>query len=160
MGKTPELKLKPGDKAPDFNAVTQDGSRVSLSQFRGKPVVLYFYPRDDTPGCTIQGKSFTATKADFDAAGITVLGVSADDVASHKNFCNKFAFNIDLLSDPSASLMTALGIAQSEWKGVKYWDRTSFVVDPKGVVRKVYEKVNPEGHEKTLLSDIKTLQSN
>jgi len=152
--------LTPGAPFPDFSLPNQDGKTTKLSDYQGRWLIIYFYPKDDTPGCTIQGKSFTATKADFDAAGITVLGVSADDVASHKNFCNKFAFNIDLLSDPSASLMTALGIAQSEWKGVKYWDRTSFVVDPKGVVRKVYEKVNPEGHEKTLLSDIKTLQSN
>jgi len=119
---------------------------------------VYFYPKDDTPGCTVQGRSFTATKADFEAAGIKVVGVSADDVASHKNFHHKFAFAIDLLSDTDASLMKALGIGQSEWKGTKYWDRTSFVIDPKGIIRKVYEKVNPEGHEKVLLDDIAGLK--
>ena len=77
-----------------------------------------------------------------------------------RTFATNSAFNIDLLSDPSASLMQTLGIGQSEWKGNKYWDRSSFVVDPQGVIRKVYEKVNPEGHEKTLLSDIKKLQTN
>ena len=122
-------------------------------------LVIYFYPKDDTPGCTIQGKSFTATKADFDAAGIKVLGVSADDVASHKNFCNKFAFTIDLLSDTDASLMKALGIGQADWKGMKFWERTSFVVDPKGVIRKVYEKVSPDGHEKVLLDDIAAMKA-
>jgi peroxiredoxin Q/BCP len=83
-----------------------------------------------------------------------VIGVSADDVASHKNFCNKFAFTIDLLSDTDGGLMKALGIGQAEWKGMKFWERSSFVVDPKGVIRKVYEKVNPEGHERVLLDDI------
>jgi peroxiredoxin Q/BCP len=85
--------------------------------------------------------------------------VSADDVASHKNFCNKFAFTIDLLSDPSGSLMKTLGIGQAEWKEMKFWERTSFVVDPQGVIRGVYEKVSPEGHEKVLLDDIKKLQA-
>jgi thioredoxin-dependent peroxiredoxin len=151
--------LTPGTPFPNFSLSNQDGKTTKLSDCAGQWLVIYFYPKDDTPGCTIQGKSFTATKADFDAAGIKVLGVSADDVASHKKFCAKFAFTVDLLSDPDASLMTALGIGQSEWKGTKYWDRTSFVVDPEGVIRKVYEKVNPEGHEKVLLADVKTLQA-
>ncbi len=86
------------------------------------------------------------------------MGVSADDVTSHKNFHHKFAFKIDLLSDPDASLMKALEIGQSEWKGTKYWDRTTFVVDERGIIRKVYEKVNPEGHERVLLDDIQALK--
>ena len=150
--------LTAGNPFPNFSLPNQDGKIIRLSDFAGQWLVVYFYPKDDTPGCTIQGKSFTATKADFDAAGITVLGVSADDVASHKNFCNKFAFTIDLLADPDASLMKVLGIGQAEWKGMKFWERTSFVIDPKGVIRAVYEKVNPEGHEKALLDDIRILQ--
>ena len=86
------------------------------------------------------------------------MGVSADDAASHKNFCTKFAFTIDLLADTNSGLMKALGLGQSEWKGMKFWERTTFVVDPGGVIRKVYEKVNPEGHEQVLLRDIKALQ--
>jgi len=101
----------------------------------------------------------TATKADFDAAGIKVVGVSADDVTSHRNFSHKFAFTIELLSDTESKLMKTLGLAQAEWKGMKFWERTSFVVDPKGIIRKVYEKVNPEGHEKVLLDDIKGMKS-
>jgi len=120
--------------------------------------VVYVYPKDDTPGCTIQGKSFTATKADFDAANIKVVGVSQDDVESHKNFCNKFAFTIDLLADTKAELLNQMGIGQAEFRGTKYWNRSSFVIDPKGVLRNVYEKVNPQGHEKVLLDDIKALQ--
>jgi peroxiredoxin Q/BCP len=87
------------------------------------------------------------------------VGVSADDAASHKNFCNKFSFTIDLLADTNSSLMKTLGLGQSEWKGMKFWERTTFVVDPKGVIRKVYEKVNPEGHERVLLDDIHGLKA-
>ena len=124
--------LSAGNPFPNFSLPNQDGKTTKLSDFAGHWLVVYFYPKDDTPGCTIQGKSFTATKADFDAAGIKVIGVSADDVASHKNFCNKFAFTIDLLADTDASLMKSLGIGQAEWKGMKFWERTSFVVDPQG----------------------------
>ena len=120
--------------------------------------IFYVYPKDDTPGCTIQGKSFTATRADFQAAGIEVAGVSQDDVDSHKNFCNKFGFTIDLLADTKGELLKAAGVDQSEYKGTMYWNRTSFVIDPQGILRKVYEKVIPEGHEKTLLEDIKGMQ--
>ena len=80
-------------------------------------------------------------------------------MSHRKNFCNKFAFTIDLLADTNSDLMKKLGIGTAEWKGMKFWERTSFVVDPQGVIRKVYEKVNPEGHEKVLLDDIKSLQA-
>lgn len=148
-----------GTRFPDFALPNQNGKTVKLGDFAGQWLVVYFYPKDDTPGCTIQGKSFTASKDQFDAAGIHVVGVSADDVASHNNFSTKFAFTIPLLSDPDAKLMKALGIGQSEWKGTKYWDRTSFVVGPDGVIRKVYEKVNPEGHDQVLLEDIKQMKA-
>ena len=151
--------LAAGNPFPSFALPNQDSKITKLSDFAGNWLVVYFYPKDDTPGCTIQGKAMTATKADFDAAGIQVVGVSADDVASHKNFCNKFAFTIDLLADTDSQLMRALGLGQADWKGMKFWERTSFVVDPKGIIRKVYEKVNPEGHEKVLLYDIKNLRS-
>lgn len=146
-----------GKPFPGFSLQNQDGRTVKNEDFAGKWLVLYVYPKDDTPGCTIQGKSFTATKAEFDAASITVVGVSADDVASHKSFCDKFAFTIDLLADPKLELLAAAGVGQSEWKGTMYWDRTTFVIDPAGVLRKVYLKVKPEGHEKVLLDDIKAL---
>jgi len=150
--------LSAGNPFPNFSLPNQDGKVTTLGDFAGSWLVIYFYPKDDTPGCTIQGKSFTATKADFDASGIKVVGVSADDVASHKDFCNKFAFTIDLLADPDSSLIKQLGIGQAEWKGMKFWERTSFVIDPKGVIRKVYEKVDPQGHEKVLLDDIAGLK--
>ncbi len=148
-----------GKRFTDFSLQNQDGKTITLNDFAGKWLVLYVYPKDDTPGCTIQGKSFTASKQDFDAANIAVVGVSADDVASHKDFCNKFAFTIDLLADPNQELLQAAGVGQSDYKGTMYWDRTSFVIDPEGVLRKTYLKVNPEGHEQVLLNDIKQLQS-
>ena len=148
-----------GKRFPDFGLQNQDGNTVKLDDYAGKWLVLYVYPKDDTPGCTIQGKSFTATKLDFDDANIAIAGVSADDVESHKNFCNKFAFTIDLLADPNHELLSAAGVGQSDYKGTMYWNRTSFVIDPEGTLRKIYEKVNPEGHEQVLLEDIKGLQA-
>src|SRR3954462_6746703 len=137
------MSLQSGERFPDFVLQNQDGKTVTLSDFAGKWLVVYVYPKDDTPGCTIQGKSFTATKQEFDDAGVVVLGVSEDDVASHKSFCDKFAFTIDLLADTKRELLGAMGVGQSEWKGTMYWDRTSYVVDPSGVLRKVYLKVKP-----------------
>ena len=149
--------LEVGKPFPAFSLEDQDGKTRKLAESPSKWLAIYVYPKDDTPGCTIQGKSFTATKAEFDAANIAVLGLSEDDVASHKSFCQKFGFTIDLLADPKHELLKALGVGQSDYKGTMYWDRTSFVVDPKGVLRKTYEKVKPEGHEKALLEDIKAL---
>lgn len=153
------MSAETGKQFPEFSLLNQDGQMVTLGDFVGKWLVVYVYPKDDTPGCTIQGKSFTATKQEFDDANIAVVGVSEDDVESHKNFCNKFAFTIDLLADPNHELLTAAGVGQSEYKGTMYWNRTSFVIDPSGVLRKVYEKVNPEGHERVLLDDIKAMQA-
>jgi thioredoxin-dependent peroxiredoxin len=153
------MGLEIGKRFVDFNLKNQDGETVSLDDFKGKWLVVYVYPKDDTPGCTIQGKSFTASKQDFDDANIAVVGVSEDDVASHKSFCNKFGFNIDLLADPKHELLIAADVGQSEYKGTMYWDRTSFVIDPEGNLRKTYLRVNPEGHERVLLDDIKSMQS-
>ena len=153
------MTLETGKRFVDFNLQNQDGKATTLNDYAGKWLVVYVYPKDDTPGCTIQGKSFTASKQDFDDANIAVVGVSADDVASHKDFCNKFSFTIDLLADPNQELLTAAGVGQSDYKGTMYWDRTSFVIDPEGNLRKVYQKVNPEGHEQVLLDDIKAMQS-
>ena len=132
---------------------------VTLGDFVGKWLVVYVYPKDDTPGCTIQGKSFTATKQDFDDANIAVVGVSEDDVASHESFCKKFGFTIDLLADPQHEFLEPSGVGQSEYKGTMYWNRTSFVIDPEGKLRKIYRKVNPDGHEQVLLNDIKAMQA-
>ena len=125
------MALEEGKRFVDFKLKNQDGETVQLDDFKGKWLVVYVYPKDDTPGCTIQGKSFTASKQDFDDANIAVVGVSEDDVASHKNFCNKFGFTIDLLADPNHEFLKAAGVGQSEYKGTMYWNRTSFVIDPR-----------------------------
>jgi thioredoxin-dependent peroxiredoxin len=153
------MSAETGKQFPEFSLLNQDGQMITLGDFVGKWLVVYVYPKDDTPGCTIQGKSFTATKQEFDDANIAIVGVSEDDVDSHKNFCNKFSFTIDLLADPNYELLTAAGVGQSDYKGTMYWNRTSFVIDPAGTLRKVYEKVNPEGHERVLLDDIKAMQA-
>ena len=121
------MAAETGKRFIDFKLQNQDGNTVTLGDFAGKWLVVYVYPKDDTPGCTNQGKSFTATKQEFDDANIAVVGVSADDVASHKDFCNKFSFTIDLLADPKHELLDAAGVGQSEYKGTMYWNRTSFV---------------------------------
>src|SRR5260221_581963 len=137
-----------GKAFPEFSLLNQDGAMVTLNDFAGKWLVVYVYPKDDTPGCTIQGQSFTATKAEFDDANIAVVGVSEDCVDSHKAFCNKFDFTIDLLADTNHDLLNAAGVGQTDYKGTMYWNRSSFVIDPSGTLRKVYEKVSPQGHER------------
>ncbi|MET0389652.1 MAG: peroxiredoxin [Polyangiales bacterium] len=153
------MTLEIGKPFPTFALQNQDGKTVSLNDFKGKWLVVYIYPKDDTPGCTVQGKSFTASKAEFDAVNTSVVGVSADDVSSHKDFCTKFSFTIDLLADPKHELLDATGVGQSEYKGNKYWNRSSFVIDPAGTLRKSYLQVKPDGHERALLDDIKALQA-
>src|SRR3954465_14858633 len=138
--------IQPGMPFPNFSLQNQDGKTVTLKSYAGKWLVLYVYPKDDTPGCTIQGKSFTATKAQFEKLGVQVVGLSADDVESHKNFCKKFSFTIDLLADPQMKLLKSAGVGQSEYKGTMYWDRTTFLIDDKGTLKKIYNKVNPDGH--------------
>ena len=130
-------------------------SRLAITQANGWSFT--FTPRTTLPAARFR-ESRSRRRADFQAAGIEVAGVSQDDVDSHKNFCNKFGFTIDLLADTKGELLKAAGVDQSEYKGTMYWNRTSFVIDPQGILRKVYEKVNPEGHEKTLLEDIREMQ--
>lgn len=150
--------IEAGQKFPDFALPNQDGQVKRLADYAGSWLVIYVYPKDDTPGCTIQGKSFTAAKDEYDAAGVKVVGVSADDVESHKSFCNKYNFKIDLLSDTEGGLLRAMGVGQSEFRGTMYWNRSTFVIDPSGTVRKAYANVNPEGHERVLLADIESLR--
>jgi peroxiredoxin Q/BCP len=149
---------KTGQQFPDFRLANQDGKERSLKDYQGHWLVLYVYPKDDTPGCTIQGKSFTAQKAAFDKLDVKIVGISADDVKSHKDFCNKYSFTIELLADPTAQLLKGAGVAQSEYKGTMYWDRTTFVIDPSGQLVKTYLQVNPQGHEEVLLKDIAALK--
>lgn len=150
--------LEEGQRFPDFALPDQNNKITKLKDFSGKWLVLYVYPKDDTPGCTIQGKGFTSTRQEFEANNAVVVGINQDDVKSHKKFCNKYGLTISLLSDTEAKLLSAMGVGQKELNGAKYWNRSTFVVDPKGYVRKIYKDVLPQGHEKMVLEDIKSLQ--
>lgn len=151
--------IKAGEMFPAFELCDQNGKQITLEQLNGKWVVFYVYPKDDTPGCTIEGKQFSASKSDFDELNTKIYGISADGIESHKEFCNKYSFSVDLLADPEAKLLNSLGVEQSEYKGTMYWNRVSFIVNPEGKVVKVYEKVTPDGHNSEVLKDLKQLQS-
>src|SRR5687768_34075 len=153
----PRMAIREGDPFPKFSLQNQDQKTVRLADYAGKWLVLYIYPKDDTPGCTIQGKSFTATKEEFDGANAVAVGLSADDVASHQAFCNKIAFTIELPADLQTKLLTAHDVPVRDWKGSPAWVRTTFLVDPQGIVRKTFAKVDPNGHERAVLVDIKAL---
>jgi thioredoxin-dependent peroxiredoxin len=142
---------------PQFSLQNQDNKLMKLADFAGKWLVLYVYPKDDTPGCTLEGRGFTSAKPEFDKIGAVVVGLSQDDVASHKGFCDKYSFTVPLLADTKAELLNALGVGQSDYKGTKYWNRVTFIVDPMGMTRKVYATVKPDGHEKEVLADLQRL---
>lgn len=146
-----------GQPFPDFTLPNQDGQMKTKKHYEGKWMVVFVYPKDDTPGCTIESKAFSAAKAEFSKIGAVAIGLSEDDVGSHEKFCKKYGLETEMLSDTKAALLKALGVGQSEWKGTMFWDRTSFLVDPQGVIRKIYVKVKPEGHEQEVLKDIQTL---
>ena len=149
--------LQVGQPFPDFSLPNQENQVTRLGDFKGHWLVVYVYPKDDTPGCTIESKGFSAALGDFERVNARIVGLSADDVVSHKNFCNKFGLKMPLLADTQGVLLKAAGVAQSDYKGTMYWNRDTFLVDPKGIVRKIYRGVKPQDHEKEVLEDIKKL---
>ena len=150
--------LETGQPFPHFNLPNQDNQMTKLSDFAGHWLVVYVYPKDDTPGCTIEGRGFSAALGDFEKANARVVGLSADDTASHKSFCTKFDFRMPLLADTKAELLTAAGVGQSDYKGTMYWNRVTYLIDPKGITRKIYRDVKPQDHEKMVLEDIRNTQ--
>ncbi|MDR3498080.1 MAG: thioredoxin-dependent thiol peroxidase [Parvibaculum sp.] len=149
-----------GDRAPDFLLPADDGAMVSLAGLSGKKVVLYFYPKDDTPGCTIEALAFTAQKAAFDAAGAVVLGVSKDSVADHCKFRDKHNLTVRLISDENGEMLKKYGVwVEKNLYGRTYMgiERTTFLIDGSGVIRKVWPKVKVEGHAEDVLSAVKAL---
>ncbi|MCB9471568.1 MAG: peroxiredoxin [Cyanobacteriota/Melainabacteria group bacterium] len=150
--------LKAGQEFPSFELKDQNGKTVDMKSLINDWVVFYVYPKDDTPGCTIEGKQFSASKGEFDKLNTRVFGISPDGVDSHKDFCNKFEFTIDLLADTETSLLNALGVGQSEYKGNMYWNRVSFLVAPGGKIVKTYDSVKPDGHDQEVLKDLQALQ--
>lgn len=146
--------LKEGDKAPDFNAKDQDGREVKLADFAGKRVVLYFYPKDDTPGCTKEACSFRDADDVFKAKGIKVFGVSTDSEKSHQKFISKFQLPFDLLADTDKKIVEDYGVwAEKSMYGKKYMGtlRKTFLIDD-GKVLKIFDKVNVAEHAQEVLA--------
>lgn len=144
-------------KAPQFSLFDQDGKKQSLQDYLGKKVLLYFYPKDDTPGCTIEACSFRDRLNELKKYNIQVLGVSVDDVKSHKKFAEKFALNFPLLADTEKEVVNKYGVwGEKSMFGKKYMgiQRDSFLIDEKGIVLKHYEKVKPADHVDQVLADI------
>lgn len=145
---------KEGNAAPDFTAKNALGESVRLKDLRGQKVVLYFYPKDDTPGCTKEACSFRDAFAAFKKRGIEVLGVSPDSEASHKKFTAKYKLPFTLLADPDHSIADAYGVyGEKKFMGRTYMGvkRITFLIDEKGKIKKVFEKVKPEEHAKEVL---------
>lgn len=160
MAKKVELKLREGDKAPDFSLESSEGGVVSLKDLKGKPVVLYFYPKDDTPGCTKEACAFRDLYADFKAAGAALFGASTDPVKSHKKFVEKFHLTFPLLSDPEKKLVEAYGVwGEKTFMGRKYMGthRVTFLIGPDGRIAKIWPEVKPEEHPAEVLEAIKAL---
>jgi len=152
----------PGTKAFDFSLPDQNGELHSLSQYAGKWVLLYFYPKDDTPGCTKEACAIRDADPDLSSLDAVVLGVSADSVASHKKFADKYQLAFPLLSDEKKEVIDAYGVwGNKKFMGKEYEGilRTSFLIDPSGVIAKVYENVKPEVHAKEVLDDVRELRS-
>ena len=148
-------KLKEGDKAPDFAVPDQEGNLVRLKDLRGKKVVLYFYPKDDTPGCTKEACSFRDSFAKFKRRGIEVLGVSLDSEKSHQKFINKFSLPFRLLADTDRKLSEGFGTyGEKKFMGRTYMgnNRMTFLIDEKGKIKKIFSKVKPEDHADEVLS--------
>ena len=146
-----------GSKAPDFTLNSQEGTPVNLKDFRGKWVVLYFYPKDMTKGCTIEAHNFQRDLAQYQQKNAVVLGVSVDTVDSHQQFCTKESLTFKLLADPTHEVTTEYG-SLGDYKGMALANRNTFLIDPEGVIRKVYVKVNPEVHSQELLTALTDLQ--
>jgi len=153
--------LEAGELAPDFALPDQEGRLHRLSDYRGRWVVLYFYPKDDTPGCTKEACGFRDEKGRLEELGAVVLGVSADDVESHKRFAEKYRLNFPLLSDPDKEAIRAYGawgkktLYGKEYEGVL---RQTFLIDPEGRVAKVWRKVSPEGHAEEVAQALEALR--
>jgi thioredoxin-dependent peroxiredoxin len=155
MSKELELKLKAGDAAPDFSAATSGGGRVSLADFKGRNVVLYFYPKDDTPGCTKEACAFRDHFAEFKTKGAVVLGVSTDPAKSHDKFVAKYKLPFTLLADEDKKIVVAYGVwGEKTFMGRKYQGthRVTILIGPDGRIKKIWPQVKPDEHAEEVLA--------
>jgi peroxiredoxin Q/BCP len=155
MAKAIELKLKVGDVAPKFTATTSGGGKISLADYLGQHVILYFYPRDDTPGCTKEACAFRDQFADFKKKGAVVLGVSIDPVKSHDKFVAKFKLPFTLVADEDKKIVETYGVwGEKSFMGRKYLGihRVTFLIGPDGKIKKIWPLVKPEAHAAEVLA--------
>jgi thioredoxin-dependent peroxiredoxin len=148
-----------GSVAPAFKLQDQAGKWHSLSDYKGKWVVLYFYPKDDTPGCTTEACAFRDNIFAFDKEGAAVLGVSVDNVGDHKAFSEKHSLPFTLLADPTKAVTKEYGVLKTYMGVMEMARRDTFIIDPQGRVAKHYETVNPDGHSKVVLEDLQALKA-
>ena len=150
-----DTPLTPGDAAPGFTLPSQLDKPVSLSGFKGKWVVLYFYPKDMTSGCTLEAHNFQRDEKQFTALNAAVVGVSLDTVESHKQFCTKETLSFKLLADPDGKVVDQYGVPISEHAGTRYAKRETFLISPEGKVAKVWTEVDPQGHSAEVIAALK-----
>jgi peroxiredoxin Q/BCP len=153
--------LQDGDKAPDFALPTDVGETLKLSALKGKPVVLYFYPKDDTSGCTAEGKDFTRLAPDFRRSGVDVVGISPDSIESHRKFAKKYALAVRLAADADKSVASAYGVwVEKSMYGRKYMgvERATFLIDGKGRIARIWRKVKVPGHAAEVLAAAQALE--
>lgn len=151
--------IEEGREATNFTLKSDDGSNVTLSDFRGKNIVLYFYPRDGTPGCTREAIEFGNLEKDFGEENFVIIGVSNDSVQSHQKFKKKHGIPFTLLSDPESKVLNLYGVwKEKSMYGKKFMgtERTTFIIDKKGMIKKIYRKVKPKGHAQICLIDYKS----
>jgi len=152
--------VQDGDKAPDFELLTESGVPVKLSKLKGKPVVVYFYPKDDTAGCTAEAKDFTRLALDFKKAGVEVIGISPDSPESHQKFARKHDLKVRLAADADKAVANAYGVwVEKSMYGRKYMgvERSTFLIDKTGRIARSWHKVKVTGHAEEVLAEAKAL---
>lgn len=156
----PQPALQEGDKAPDFSLPTDGEGKISLAKLKGKKLVLYFYPKDDTPGCTLESKDFAAAMKDFEKNGAMIVGLSKDSVKSHDKFKAKFCLPFSLASDEEGHTCEDYGVwVEKSMYGKTYMgiERSTFLIDAKGSIARIWRKVKVEGHAQEVLAAVKAL---
>ena len=148
--------LKIGDKIPNLDLITHKGEKINLNDLKGKKIVLFFYPRANTPGCTAEACNLNDNYSDFKNKGYEIIGVSPDEVKKQNNFANKFGFKYDLIADDSKKLNEAFGVwGKQKFMGKEYFGviRTTFIINQKGLIERIIEKVNTKEHSSQILAD-------